>query len=61
MTNIERDAMAWLQAQQFVKSLRQYRGMLTAKQLREVRGQALAGDIPGARKGLETMLREVKP
>lgn len=60
MTNIERDAMAWLQAQQFVKSLRQYRGMLTAKQLRTVRGQALAGDIPGARKGLENMLKEMR-
>ena len=60
MTNIERDAMAWLQAQQFVKSLRQYRGMLTAKQLRAVRGQALAGDIPGARKGLENMLKEMR-
>lgn len=58
MTNLQKDVMAWAQADRFVRDLRQYRNRLTIQQLRTIRGQALSGDIDGARKGLERALRE---
>jgi len=60
VTNLEKDAMAWAQADRFVRDLRQYRNRLTIQQLRTIRGQALRGDIDGARKGLERALREAE-
>ena len=37
----------------FIKSLKRY--SLTAQQMKTLRGQALAGDLAGAQKGLERM------
>lgn len=55
-TTLQRDAMAWAQAKPFLDELRHYYGALTTQQLRTLRGQALSGDIAGARKGLERLL-----
>ena len=58
MTNLQKDALAWSQAHRFCRDLRDCRGILTIQQLRTLRGQALSGDIDGARKGLDRALRE---
>lgn len=58
MTNLEKDAMAWAAAQDFIKHLHQYKDTLTPQQLRTLRGQALAGDVPGARRGLKRLTEE---
>lgn len=55
MTNLEKDAMAWAAARDFIKRLHQYKDTLTPQQLRTLRGQALAGDVPGARRGLKRL------
>lgn len=41
----------------FLKRLKIHRHQLTRQQLRTLRGQALAGDIVGANKGLDHILR----
>lgn len=43
----------------FVSELRQYKGMLSRQQIQTLRGQALSGDVDGARKGLEQILRRI--
>ncbi|HZJ98439.1 MAG TPA: hypothetical protein VFC79_00445 [Tissierellaceae bacterium] len=40
----------------FIKELKQYRHLIPKQTLKSIRGQALAGDLAGARKGLETAL-----
>lgn len=40
----------------FIKSLKNYRGLLPSNILKTIRGQALSGDLEGARKGLEKAL-----
>lgn len=57
-TTLQRDAMAWAQAKPFLDELHHYYDVLTTQQLRTLRGQALSGDIAGARKGLERLLEE---
>lgn len=42
----------------FMRQLKQARNRITRQQLLTLRGQALAGDIVGAEKGLNTLLRE---
>ncbi len=49
-------ANAYLQAHGFLKLLKKYNSKLTRQQFKTLRGQALAGDIDGAVKGLETIL-----
>ena len=51
-----RKADAFLKANQFLMQLRKYNDKLTWQQYKTLRGQALAGDIEGAYKGLETLL-----
>ena len=40
----------------FIKSLKNYRGRLPSNVLKTIRGQALNGDLEGARKGLNKAL-----
>lgn len=41
--------------QDFLKELKQYRSMLPKNTIKTIRGQALAGDLLGAKKGLERL------
>ena len=41
----------------FMKKLKNSRPYLTTQQYRTIKGQALAGDIDGAQKGLNSLLR----
>ena len=41
----------------FIRLLGKYRKTLPKQQLRVLRGQALAGDVAGAKKGLEKVLK----
>ena len=52
MTGLQKDAMAYTLARLFLEELKQHRDTLTLQQLRTLKGQALAGDIIGARRGL---------
>jgi len=45
---------------EFIEILGNYRGELTRQQIRTLRGQALAGDVKGARKGLVKILERNK-
>ena len=48
---------AYRRAEPFISILRRYARGLTQQQLRTLKGQALAGDIDGAEKGLYTILQ----
>ena len=41
----------------FLKSLKKYRGLLNKQQIKTLRGQALSGNLAGAEKGLQKLLR----
>lgn len=41
--------------QKFLKELKQYRSILPKSTIKTIRGQALAGDLLGAKKGLERL------
>ena len=43
----------------FINELRQYKGVLSRQQIQTLKGQALAGDVDGAKKGLERLLRRM--
>lgn len=47
--------MNFVEVNRFIKSLKSAR--LTAQQKRTLKGQALAGDLEGAQKGMEALLR----
>ena len=40
----------------FIKTLNEYKRRLTSQQFRTIKGQALAGDVVGARKGLNKLM-----
>lgn len=42
----------------FVKNLKKYQNRLSKQQLKTLRGQALSGDLAGAKKGLTKLLRK---
>lgn len=42
----------------FIKNLKNYRGRLPSNTLKTIRGQALNGDLEGAKKGLERALNK---
>ena len=42
----------------FIKELKQYRHILSKQTISTLRGQAIAGDVEGAKKGLETALNK---
>lgn len=44
----------------FLKELRKYKEKIPRNTLKTIRGQALSGDIEGARKGLEKALEKEK-
>ncbi len=44
-------------AEVFIRELKRYRQRLDRNALLTLRGQALSGDVEGARRGLERMLR----
>jgi len=43
----------------FISELREYRCILPKNMIKTLRGQALSGDIDGAKKGLEKLKRKV--
>jgi len=47
-------------AKSFIELLKEFNGVLTKQQIKTLRGQALAGDVPGALKGLERITRRTK-
>ena len=44
----------------FMKELKQYRHLLPKQTLKSIKGQALSGDIDGARKGLNRVLEKTQ-
>ena len=46
-----------MELQNFLQRLKQHRRTLTKQQIQTIRGQALAGDIDGAAKGLNKILK----
>lgn len=54
-------ARAYAMANEFLKTLREYQSLLTIQQVRTIKGQALNGDIIGARKGLRKIIERAKP
>ena len=44
----------------FIKNLKKYKEILPRNVLKTIRGQALNGDLEGARKGLEKALEKEK-
>ena len=44
----------------FIKSLKKHQGRLSKQQLKTLRGQALSGNLAGAKKGLTKLLRREK-
>lgn len=53
----ETNVVNYLQARTFLEALRRNRGMLSQQQYRTLKGQALSGDVEGAIRGLERILR----
>lgn len=49
---------SYLRANAFLRELRHYGGVLDRDQLLTLRGQALAGDVYGARRGLARLTRD---
>lgn len=45
--------MGFVEIHRFVKRLAAYKGRIPPQQLKTLRGQALAGDVAGAQRGLE--------
>lgn len=56
-TAVEADAMRYLKAREFLEKLRKVQNKLDAQTYKTLRGQALSGDVQGAEKGLERILR----
>ena len=50
-------AIAYSNARAIIKRLKEKARYLTTQEYRTLKGQALAGDIEGAEKGLETILQ----
>ena len=44
---------------EFIKALKKYRGKLNKQQIKTLRGQALSGNLEGARLGLKKITKEV--
>ncbi len=51
--------MNYIEINGFIKSLRKYQSMLSKQQLKTLRGQALSGNLAGAQKGLDRLLKKV--
>jgi hypothetical protein len=46
--------------QDFIKKLKQYKELLPKNAIKTLRGQALAGDLLGAEKGLEKLKKRIQ-
>lgn len=53
---VQNDAMRYLRAHRFMEHMKQVKAHLTTQQYKTLRGQALAGDIDGAEKGLAKLM-----
>lgn len=56
-TSVPQDAQRYLKAREFLEKLRKYQNELDAQTYKTLRGQALNGDVQGAEKGLQCILR----
>ena len=56
--NIKEEIMT---ANQFIRHLKQYRNKLPRNTIKTLKGQALAGDVEGAARGLERKLKRLEP
>lgn len=56
-TSVPQDAQRYLKAREFLEKLRKSQGRLDAQTYKTLRGQALNGDVEGAEKGLQRILR----
>ena len=54
--SVQRDAQLYANAHLFLMNMRQYTGILTTSQFRDLRRQAVNGDVIGARKALAVIL-----
>lgn len=52
--------MNYIEINGFVKYLKKYQHQLSKQQLKTLRGQALSGDLAGAKRGLIKLLRKEK-
>jgi hypothetical protein len=50
--------MNYIEINGFIKSLQKYQSMLSKQQLKTLRGQALSGNLTGAQKGLDRLLKK---
>ena len=55
--NTEHDAMLYLEAHLILEELRRCQRQLDRQQIKTLRGQALSGDVEGARKGLDRLMQ----
>ena len=55
-TMVESDAMRYLAAHNFIETLKKCGKQISSQQYKTLRGQALAGDIKGAEKGLAKLM-----
>lgn len=56
-TAVPQDAQRYLKAREFLERLRKVQSKLDAQTYRTLRGQAISGDVQGAEKGLQRVLR----
>lgn len=56
-TSVPQDAMRYLKAREFLEKLRKHQNELDAQVYRTLKRQAISGDVQGAEKGLERILR----
>ena len=54
---VEADALMYLRAHPFLERLKQCTKRLDRQTVRTLRGQALSGNVEGAEKGLEKLMR----
>lgn len=56
-TSVPQDAQRYLNAREYLEKLRKHQKGLDAQTYKTLRGQALSGDVQGAEKGLQRVLR----
>jgi len=47
-----------IEIQEFIKNLKNFRGILSKQTIKTLKGQALSGDLIGANKGLLTAIKK---
>ena len=56
-TSVRSDAQRYLKAREFLEKLRKVQNKLNVQTYKTLRGHALSGDVQGAEKGLQRVLR----